>query len=717
MAIRESAKFILVAVLVGLIALALFGVGYVIVAGAGQNSVGLGWYIFSFVMGLTMIVLPCTLPLAFVIVPLSMGKGPLKGLGVALAFGLGVSLMLSVYGIAAAFLGKVAIGSLGAPLELVKNWLYFGAGIFAYLFALGEIGLINFHMPTYRGAAPAFIQKQQDFIKAFLLGLFLGNVGVGCPHPATPLILGRIAVSGNVFYGWTLFLTHAIGRVIPLLILAVLAILGTNALSWLVSRKEKIEKATGWMMVLVAAFILILGLFTHDWWVFSGQHTLLESITQEEGFLGFLIKQFNLGGIPHTHGIPTGTGLFGQPLWLGNWALVLLWVWPFFWYYQKKKAQAEKLPPEEQKIETRVRPLRLWFLITLSLLLAVLFINVLPQRFLNQAMTHTHEESMTDTHTGAMTSNGSGHTHNPTAYHDALATTDGPVSIMKVLAGTGCAACEATSSLRVGEPAELGFFVSQKPANSPIPISQLEYNHGKLMHVIGVRSDMAEFFHIHPAAAATTTGLMTITHTFLKPGRYKIWSEIQQDGVDHVFGEPVIEVRGAGPTDEKNVNLSRTVLVADSDGRTYQVGMLGIDPFVKNISTTLQIEVHTVAGADVELENYLTVPMHLTMIKDDWSQFVHTHPDSYGHTVNFTATFPESGLYRVFAQFRPTGIHLPPDEALAAVFWVRVVDKPTLPISPWWLNLIGSLILIVALARAVKRYLEPKRIKPDKVHE
>lgn len=145
--------------------------------------------------------------------------------------------------------------------------------------------------------------------------------------------------------------------------------------------------------------------------------------------------------------------------------------------------------------------------------------------------------------------------------------------------------------------------------------------------------------------------------------------------------------------------------------------MLGIDPFVKNISTTLQIEVHTVAGADVELENYLTVPMHLTMIKDDWSQFVHTHPDSYGHTVNFTATFPESGLYRVFAQFRPTGIHLPPDEALAAVFWVRVVDKPTLPISPWWLNLIGSLILIVALARAVKRYLEPKRIKPDKVHE
>ena len=37
-----------------------------------DSPVGLGWYAFSFAAGLSMIVLPCTLPLAFVIVPLSM---------------------------------------------------------------------------------------------------------------------------------------------------------------------------------------------------------------------------------------------------------------------------------------------------------------------------------------------------------------------------------------------------------------------------------------------------------------------------------------------------------------------------------------------------------------------------------------------------------------------------------------------------------------------
>ncbi|MBI4994786.1 cytochrome C biogenesis protein, partial [Candidatus Peregrinibacteria bacterium] len=265
----------------GLLVVIVIGLLWFFVGGVGA-PVGFGWYLFSFTAGLTMIVLPCTLPLAFVIVPLSMGKGPVKGLGIALSFGIGVALTLSLYGVIAAIIGEVAIGTLGAPLELVKNWLYFIAGAFAYLFALGELGLIKVRMPTYSGAAPAFIQKQQDYLKALLLGLFLGNIGVGCPHPATPVILTRIAASGDVLYGWLLFFTHAVGRILPLILLAILGILGVNALKWLVARKDKIERATGWGMVFVAAFILVLGLFTHDWWVHSGQHTLLEEVTQEE---------------------------------------------------------------------------------------------------------------------------------------------------------------------------------------------------------------------------------------------------------------------------------------------------------------------------------------------------------------------------------------------------------------------------------------------------
>ncbi len=330
----------------GLLAVAasiIFGLLYLFVIAPSVPNGSVGWYLFAFATGLTMIVMPCTLPLAFVIVPLSMGKGMIKGISMALAFGLGVAFTLSLYGIAAAVLGNLALTTLGADLESLKNWVYFGAGIFALIFALSEIGLMNFHMPTYSGAAPAFIQKRQEILKAFFLGAFLGNVGVGCPHPATPLILIEIATSGDVLYGWTMFLIHAVGRVLPLLLLAFLAILGVNGLNWLMARKDAVERATGWAMVFVAGFILTLGLFSHKWWVNSGIHSGLESITQESAFN--TLMNTTLGtNVAHVHGLETGTGLFGLPLALGSWFLVFLWLTPIWWWYTKRRREMQNSP-------------------------------------------------------------------------------------------------------------------------------------------------------------------------------------------------------------------------------------------------------------------------------------------------------------------------------------------------------------------------------------
>ena len=337
--VTDKAKHWLIVLVFGLVAVIVFGLFWAFFGQSAQVE-GAGWYLFSYAMGLTMIVLPCTFPLAFVIVPLSLGKGPVKGLGIALAFGLGVAITLSMYGILAAVIGKTVIQAVGLKAEGLKNWLYFIAGAIAYLFALGELGLVKFKMPSYTGSAPAIIQKQKDYVKALLLGLFLGNIGAGCPHPATPLIFLEIARSGNIFYGWSLFFVHAIGRVIPLLLLAFLGILGVNGLTWLAARREKVERATGWLMIFVAGFILVLGLFSHAWWVNSGQHTFLESITQEESLLNTLGSKLGTGNAHH-HGIEPGAGLFGLPLSLGNWALVFLWIAPMWWNYFKKRKEAK----------------------------------------------------------------------------------------------------------------------------------------------------------------------------------------------------------------------------------------------------------------------------------------------------------------------------------------------------------------------------------------
>ncbi|MBI3304954.1 hypothetical protein HYZ80_01340 [Candidatus Parcubacteria bacterium] len=676
---------------------------------AGNSPVGTGWYLFSFAAGLTMIVLPCTLPLAFVIVPLSMGKGVAKGLGIALSFGLGVAFMLSLYGVAAAVVGQVAIGTLGAPLEVVKNWLYLVAGLFAYIFALGELGLVKFRMPSYTGAAPAFIQKKRDYLKAFLLGLFLGNVGVGCPHPATPVILTRIAASGDIWYGWLLFFVHAVGRILPLLLLALLGILGVNALSWLVKRKDKIERATGWGMVFVAGFILVLGLFTHDWWVYSGQHTLLESFTQEERFLDVIAQQIG-SAVQHRHGIPAGTGLFGLPLWLGNWALVALWVFPMFWYYRRKKRALATLPDSDKQVEARLMPFRFWLITTLTALLALIFIWVLPDRFLyheNQSQREVMHEAMAGAEHGAPVHPGGtsedldlqfGHSSNPTAGSQTLLS-------LRPLA---------------------------KPGNTPI--TELPLVHEAQVHLFGIREDLHEFFHLHPQS--TAPGLWELNVTFVQPGNYTLWAEVNHLGVDHIFSYP-IEIGGAGER-----TLSKPALASEVVVGGLTVRLASAEAFYASEDTVFNVEVHNPDGSEAVLEEYLGEKMHLVVLSEDLSDFGHAHPivmrtdgehalrlipvasahegEEEGsmvggeHAVQFQHRFARSGTYVFFAQFRPKGFGRPPSEALTAQFGVEVRPARNTTSSifnSWAGKLIVSLTLAALLAWLTHGYIT-KEMRP-----
>lgn len=708
-------KTIFIFLAVGIFALIVFGLIWFFFLGP-ETPVGLGWYLFSFAAGLTMIVLPCTLPLAFVIVPLSMGKGAAKGILIAISFGLGVAITLSMYGVFAAILGEVAIGALGAPLESVKNWLYFIAGAFAFLFVLGEIGLVKFRMPSYTGAAPAFIQKRQDYLKALLLGLFLGNIGVGCPHPATPVILTRIAASGDVFYGWMLFFTHAIGRILPLILLALLAILGVNALSWLIARKEKVEKATGWGMVFVAGFILVLGLFTHDWWVYSGQHTLLESITQEERFIGIVSQKIGVAP-PHEHDIPTGTGLFGLPLWLGNWVLVFLWILPLWWFYLKRKAQIAKRKTEEKdlEIEERVMPYRFWLFVSLTLLFALTFIWVLPDRFLNH--TFREEEHMMP---GEQMMEGVMHEEDE---HEALYHEEGEVK-----SGLEVNLNVTPAPVIAGFLARLDFFVNEKPGNIPISSDLLEVDHEKPMHIVGVRDDLEEFFHVHPAPSADQ-GVLSINHVFQKPGDYKVWSQVKKDGATHVLGHPIFSVAGDGEKSKKDLFFGKNRIVGN-----YQVSLKN-EKIYKDREEDLVLSIHDVFGKETELDNYLGAKMHVVIIKEDLSRFIHTHPEdsnqhsyldhnffnealahgevndgdnalSHEDALNFHVNFKDAGNYKIFAEFRPKNTGLLPDEALLAEFWIKVEEKVPLEISSWWLYLIISLVLIVILSFGVNKFLQ-----------
>lgn len=420
---------------------------------------------------------------------------------------------------------------------------------------------------------------------------------------------------------------------------------------------------------------------------------------------------------------------------------------------------------DQKAINDKLRHWHYWWLVSFSLLLIVTFTYYLPTRFL-------HIASQSVTHA----------THATPIYREASSVQQG----LSIDLTTG------TEPLVAGRETTFNFSVVQKPGNIPVLLNDLEVVHAKVMHVLVVRSDMNEFAHIHPVLSATP-GVLSVKHVFSKPGRYKMWAEITVGGTNYIFGEPEIVVEGEGERETKQVSYERSVSVG-----TYKV-VLGLnEPIGNGAAQTLAFTIYNAMGQKVQVENYLEAPMHLSVIKDDWRQLIHAHPieqmmnemmdgtmmDTSGHqhsffkilneayangvsgagmtstpslpasgSIAFSVLFPEPGLYKLFAQFRPKAIDLLADEALMAIFWVDVkvgavtptpaaampfaapqpvatnssipasehyhapgsashahgsvptTSVASLGINSWWLLLIVSSLLIVILSKYVKKYI------------
>jgi len=278
MSSQVLAKKSLVLISFALISLIFVGVIFSFTSDFAVESQGsatyLSWLIIAYVAGLSMIILPCTLPLVFIIVPLSMGKGYRKGLTMALLFGTGLTITIAAYGTGVAIIGETA------SLNQVSTIMFLIAGISAFVFGLSQLKLLSLKMPSYSGT-PKFIQNRGEYSKAFFMGLLLGNAGVGCPNPLFYWLLIYIAGAGSIEIGASLGLVHGVGRAIPLIFLSVLAVLGISATKGLTTKRDSIEKATGWMLIIIAAFLIINGLPEgHEWYehtfVHQGWNQLVE---------------------------------------------------------------------------------------------------------------------------------------------------------------------------------------------------------------------------------------------------------------------------------------------------------------------------------------------------------------------------------------------------------------------------------------------------------
>src|SRR3989344_1328729 len=272
-------------------------------------------YSLSFLAGISMIFLPCTFPLVFIIVPLALSKKIGKGLMMALFFGAGLTLTFTIYG--------AALGWLGGFVELyrVVGWMLLLGGVAALVFGISELNLITFKLPFRQTILPQSLQGKNDYIRSFFLGFFLGNAGVGCPNPAFYILFGYVATLGVPTVGASLGALHGLGRVVPLLFLVVLAVLGINAMNKLSAYQDKVKRFVAWALVALGAFIFNYGFFGMAWFedsiIHQGWNRFLEIVFPKIAESSVIESSLNL---------PEGTG--GVVPWLvfaGIISVIILW--------------------------------------------------------------------------------------------------------------------------------------------------------------------------------------------------------------------------------------------------------------------------------------------------------------------------------------------------------------------------------------------------------
>ena len=318
------AKKSLIAIAFGLFSLifvgGIFGITNDTAISAGQELSYPSWLILAYLAGLSMIILPCTLPLVFIIVPLSMGKGGKKGLGMASLFGAGLTITIMFYGLSIGVLGQTA------DLDQISIYMFLIAGIAAFVFGLSQLKLFELKLPTYAGT-PRFIQNRGDYSKSFLMGLLLGNAGVGCPNPMFYWLLIYVAGTGSPEIGASLGVVHGVGRAIPLILLSVLAIIGVNATKGITSSRKNIEKITGWMLIVIGAFLIIQGIpGGHEWYESTFIHIAWNNLVS----MTPIPPEFHVGKHTHNHDSQMPEGL-SPILFAGLLAI------PIIWYFTNKK--------------------------------------------------------------------------------------------------------------------------------------------------------------------------------------------------------------------------------------------------------------------------------------------------------------------------------------------------------------------------------------------
>ncbi len=205
----------------------------------------------------------------------------------------------------------------------------------------------------------------------------------------------------------------------------------------------------------------------------------------------------------------------------------------------------------------------------------------------------------------------------------------------------------APTQLEGGKPRELRFTID---APGGEPVTEFDELHERRMHLIVVRRDGTEFRHLHPEMDAA--GTWSVPVRFDAAGVYRAFADFSAGGEQRTLAGDLF-VSG----DEFEARPFPAPRPVDRTG-AYEVRLRRGDP-VAGAPASLAFTVSENGRPVDDLQPYLGARGHLVALREGDLAFLHVHPEETegaADEIVFEATFPTTGRYRLYLQFRHEGV-------------------------------------------------------------
>jgi hypothetical protein len=185
-------------------------------------------------------------------------------------------------------------------------------------------------------------------------------------------------------------------------------------------------------------------------------------------------------------------------------------------------------------------------------------------------------------------------------------------------------------------------------------VREFDLEHERRMHLIVVRRDLTGFQHLHPEM--DSDGTWTVPVRLPDAGSYRVFADFSHEDEPTTLAS---DMRVDGPAQLSELPAATTSEQSDA-GSDVALETASARP---GEPSELRFTV-TRGGEAVHVDPYLGANGHLVALREGDLAFLHVHPTEHqdeekggerDDSIAFEATFPTSGHYRLFLQFKREG--------------------------------------------------------------